>query len=374
MTVANKSGREPVWDIPVRLFHWSLVATVATAAATGFLFPANWLTVHVVGGGVAGALILARIVWGFTGSTYARFSNFTLSPVAVINHLKEIGRGEVHREGGHNPLGSWMVVTLMAVLLGLVGRGFAVLGGMFKQGPGKSFFSFATGSLVREPHELLAWILLLLVAGHLAGVIFESVRSRENLARALVTGRKAAGFIPARRQFRSNGIVALAAVLLGGAALLWGGFSASALPPSGVPQMTADATWQKECGDCHVPFHPTLLPAQSWEMVMDTLDDHFGEDASLPQDKVAAIKAFLVANAAETSDTLAANRFRKVSTDHPLEITGTPFWTWHHRDIADAVFTSSAVKARQNCAACHADAATGTFAPQSISIPQELPK
>lgn len=374
MKVSIESRRVPVWDLPVRVFHWTLLACVAVAAATGFLFPANWLSVHIWAGAGVGALILARLVWGVTGTTYARFANFTLSPVAVISHLKDIAAGSMHREGGHNPLGAWMVVTLLAVLLALVASGAVLLGGLFKQGPGKGFLSFATGDLMREPHELLAWALLALVAAHVVGMAFESRRSGENLVRAMVTGDKAEGFVPAARSYVARRGLAAALVSAGGAALLWAGFSASALPPKGVPQVVADATWQKECGDCHMAFHPTLLPAASWARIMTSLDDHFGEDASLTEEKVTAISAFLAANSAETSDSFAANRLARVNAERPLEITQTPFWTRRHDEIAESVFKTAPVNSRQNCAACHSDAASGTFAPQNISIPKETTK
>jgi cytochrome b len=374
MKVSIEGRTAPVWDLPVRLFHWGLVACVVTAAATGFLFPANWLSLHVWAGAGVGALILARLVWGVTGSTYARFANFTLAPAAVLAHLKDISSGRVHREGGHNPLGAWMVVALLLMLSGIVVSGLLMLGGMFKQGPGKGFLSFALGDFAREPHEILAWLLLALVAAHIAGMAFESRRSGENLARAMVTGRKAEGFVPAPKAYVARNGLALAVVVAGGALLAVAGFFATTLPPRGVPQMVADATWKTECGDCHMAFHPTLLPAQSWNEILAHLDDHFGEDASLPAEKVAKISAFLAANSAETSDSFAANRFRRISAERPLEITATPFWVRRHGDIAEAVFKAAPVNSKQNCAACHADAGSGSFAPQAISIPQETSK
>lgn len=374
MNVTVEGHPVRVWDLPVRLFHWALVLCVAVAAATGFVFPANWLSFHIWAGAGVAVLILMRLVWGVMGSTYARFANFTLAPAAVFSHLKDIRTGHAHREGGHNPLGAWMVVTLLATLSLIVTSGAIMLGGMFKQGPGRSLFSFATGDLMREPHELLAWLLLLLVAAHIAGMALESRRSGENLARAMVTGNKADGFVPARKVFRARRMLAAGVIAGAGVVLLWAGFSASALPPKGVPQIVADATWQKECGDCHVAFHPTLLPATSWAAIMTSLDDHFGEDASLPDDKAASIAAFLGANSAETSDSFAANRFLNVNVDHPLEITATPFWVRRHHEIADAVFKAEPVKSKQNCAACHGDAEAGVFAPQQISIPKETTK
>jgi cytochrome b len=374
MNVAHTARKVRVWDLPVRLFHWLLVASCGTALATGFLLGASWLSLHIWAGGVVAALIAARVVWGFTGPTYARFRNFILSPAAVIAHVRDIAAGKVHRDGGHNPLGAWMVTSFFLALAAVCVTGFVMLGGMFKQGPLKAFYSFASGRLVREPHEVLAWLMLALIAAHVAGVAFESMRSKENLARAMVTGLKDEGFIPARRTYSAKPAVAVLFVAAMGAVLAWAGISANALPGFGVKQVTADAAWQKECGDCHMAFHPTLLPAASWASIMTSLDDHFGEDASLPAETAAAIAAYLQANSAETSDALPANVFRKVSATRPLEITQTPFWLRLHDEIPESTFKAAPVNSRQNCAACHGDAAAGTFAPQAISIPKETQK
>lgn len=375
MNVAIASSPQvKVWDLPLRLFHWCLVAACGTALVSGFLLDANWLLLHVWAGGFILALLGARMVWGLTGPTYARFRNFTLAPSTAIAHVKDILNGTVHREGGHNPLGAWMVTFFFIALTLVCLSGLGLLGGMFKQGPLKACLSFATGGLLREPHELLAWLVLMLVAAHIGGVAFESIRSRENLARAMVTGKKVKGFIPAAHDFAARPTLALAIIAVAGAAIGWTAISANALPAWGVRQVTANSAWQKECGDCHMAFHPTLLPATSWQGIMTSLDDHFGEDASLPASTAAAISDYLRANSAETSDSLAANVFRKVSETRPLEITQAPFWLRRHEHVSEATFKAAPVNSRQNCAACHGDATAGTFAPQSISIPKETVK
>jgi len=142
-------------------------------------------------------------------------------------------------------------------------------------------------------------------------------------------------------------------------------------PAFGIPTLPLNAAWAKECSACHMAFHPSLLPAQSWSGIMENLSSHFGEDASLDLATTKDITDFLVSHSAADWDTLAANRLRKVDPARPLEITATPFWIRRHGDISNAVFKSRAVAAKQNCAACHADAASGMFAPQLISIPQE---
>jgi cytochrome b len=360
-----------VWDLPVRLFHWLLVACVSASAITGYLLPPNWLELHIIAGSIIGGLIALRLIWGFTGTGHSRFHSFIFSPAATIAHAKEILAGDAPREAGHNPLAALMVFALLAVLSLIIITGFMVLGGQFKQGPLKAFLSFAAGVGARNFHSILAGILLALICGHLSGVVFESWRTQENLALSMVTGRKRGGFAhEARRVASRRGIAVLAAAVLSGP-IVSASVSMSSLPPRGVTAIPTHDAWQSECGACHIAFHPSLLPAKSWSAIMAGLDRHFGEDASLDQARTMEIADFLVGHSAETQDTMPANLFRLVNPERPLEITATHFWQQAHRNIPVEVFTGKMVGAKQACNACHADAASGLFAPQSISIPQE---
>lgn len=117
----------------------------------------------------------------------------------------------------------------------------------------------------------------------------------------------------------------------------------------------------RECSACHMAFQAAWLPKRSWEAIMNDLPNHFGEDASLPDDVRADITAYLVANA---GDAKTANRWvsRIKSTDTPLRITETPGWTRaHNGEVSPSSFTSAKVKSKANCTACHAGAAKGWF-------------
>jgi cytochrome b len=353
-----------VWDLPIRLFHWGLAVLVATAAATGFLAPAWWLDVHVWAGWGIGALLVFRIVWGLLGSEHALFRRFPLSSRAVLGHAAEILRLRGRRHPGHTPLGSVMVAALLTMLLALVVTGIVVLGGQEKEGPLAGFLSFATGHGAKEIHEALAIILLVLVGLHVAGVLVESLLTRENLIRAMLDGRKPAPpAAPARRGAPGVAAVALLVPSVGLALL-------AAVPPKGVPDLPRHAAFEKECGACHGLYHPSLLPASSWKGLMDGLADHFGEDASLPAEPAAAIAAHLEAHSAEAWDTEAANRLRRVAAEAPFSIVGTPFWQRKHRKIPDAVFAAKPVSSKANCFACHRDAVSGRFADVAIHLPQ----
>ncbi len=179
-----------VWDPVVRLFHWSLVLMVALALVTGYLLPRPWLNQHIFGGVAAAVLVIVRLVWGFTGTFYARFAQFVASPAASLSHARELLAGHSGRHLGHNPLGAWMILALLAALAGLGLTGTLVLAGFFKAGPLAFAMSFAGGRLARNVHELLALGLGGLIVLHVAGAIYESRRTRENLVRAMVTGTK----------------------------------------------------------------------------------------------------------------------------------------------------------------------------------------
>lgn len=166
-----------VWDPVVRLFHWSLVASFATA-----WFSANRSgDLHLWAGYAAGGLIALRLIWGMIGTRYARFASFARGPGRVLAYLRAILNGTEARHIGHNPAGGAMVLALMAGVAGLVVTGWM-------QGTD----AYYGVDWVTHLHGLLANGVVALIVLHLAGVALASWRHRENLVRAMVTGRKRA--------------------------------------------------------------------------------------------------------------------------------------------------------------------------------------
>lgn len=361
-----------VWDLPTRLFHWSLAGLVAAGLATGFFAPEWWLEIHIAVGLAAAALVVFRLVWGICGSEHSRFASFAYGPRAVLAHLRDVIRGRAGHWHGHNPAGAMMVFTLLATLAALTVSGILAMSGAEKLGPLAGLVDFGTGSGAGRLHALLTYLVVALVVLHLAGVALESWRGRENLMRAMIDGRKAAAQgMAVRPPHQARPVLALA-VLAGLGIVLAGGLAAAArLGPPALRPLAWPVEYGAECGACHTAYHPSLLPAESWQTIMAGLDDHFGEDASLPADTAAAIVAWLAANAAETWDTEAANSFRRVVPDTPLRITATPFWTRRHAAIPAAVFAQPAVGGKVQCSACHRDANGGRFDDVAIAIPQE---
>ncbi|HEY1863895.1 MAG TPA: cytochrome b/b6 domain-containing protein [Roseiarcus sp.] len=360
-----------VWDLGVRMFHWLLVVAVATALVTGLFGPRNSLNLHIASGAAIGGLIAFRVLWGFMGSTYARFSSFPVELTAVKADLAGLVAGRRPPYRGHNPLGSLMAITLLAILTLSAMTGVITLGGVDKQGPLAFVMSYSAGKATQRVHQALAYGLLALIAGHLGGVAYEALHGQPHLVRAMVTGKKAASATDhAAKSSRAKPILAGLCVLL----LLIGAVpqivALSVRPSLGVPTDPLDPIYAQECGSCHMAYPPSLAPSSAWIAIMDGLSEHFGEDASLEPALVSRIRAYLTANAAEKWDTRAAHELQRSKPQDPLRLTATPFWIRMHRGIPESVFKSRAVGARGACEKCHSDASTGRFDPQDIHIPE----
>ncbi|MCL7744932.1 cytochrome b/b6 domain-containing protein [Guyparkeria hydrothermalis] len=180
-----------VWDRFVRLFHWLLVAAFFTA----YLVEDDWLGVHVWAGYLVFSLVVLRLAWGFVGSRHARFTDFVRRPVEVLGYLTSALAGRARRYLGHNPTGGAMVIALIGSLLSTAVLGMLLLGSE----PGNALYGFVGGlgldgeageEALEETHEFFANFTLALVGLHVAGVLFSSLAHRENLVRAMITGRK----------------------------------------------------------------------------------------------------------------------------------------------------------------------------------------
>jgi mono/diheme cytochrome c family protein len=123
-----------------------------------------------------------------------------------------------------------------------------------------------------------------------------------------------------------------------------------------------DKLVQKECGSCHMAFQPAFLPARSWDRIMDTLSDHFGEDASLPADQVAAIRTYLMGSAGDVKRQGIARKYMQwLAVDGaPLKITENPAFLREH-NFPDRVWNTPKVVTKSNCLACHTQADRGNY-------------
>ena len=185
----DRSGLTPpvyVWDPFVRLFHWTLVVGFTVA----YLTEDDLLNVHVWAGYLVGALIVARVIWGFVGPARARFSDFIYPPDTTFRYVRNLVLFRAERHLGHSPGGGAMVILLLVFLTATVVTGLVVYGGEQQAGPLAGMFTKDTAEAMEEVHEVIANITLAFVLAHIAAVIFASFVYRENLVRAMITGYK----------------------------------------------------------------------------------------------------------------------------------------------------------------------------------------
>jgi len=183
------SSQIKVWDPLVIFFHWSLVSAFVIA----YITEDDFLTIHSWAGYLILALLVIRIIWGFIGSHYARFSHFVYSRENIMQFLKDTLHFRAKRYLGHNPAGGAMVILLIISLLITSVSGIFLLGAEENAGPIAHWFVQAEGfwgNALEEVHEFFANFTLFLVLIHIAGVIVESLIHKENLVSSMLTGFK----------------------------------------------------------------------------------------------------------------------------------------------------------------------------------------
>lgn len=367
-----------VWDLPTRLFHWLLAGAFAVAWYTNA--DNRYLGAHVYAGYLFLGLILFRLLWGIWGTYHARFRSFAYDWSSVAAYLRALWTGKAERYLGHNPAGSWAIFLMLGLGLTMSVVGVLMLGGIEAEGPAAALVPFAHGEKLALVHEVLGWAMLTLVGTHLAGVAVESLFHRENLVHAMITGHKEVETGAAAAPVSPHkgvglfmlGLSICSAVIYFGQLIPLGEGLHPPFQHVGLPQNEA---WESECKDCHLAYHPTLLPARSWDRLFATQADHFGEDLSLDEKTIAELKSYAIANGSETRLSAAAVKIdRSIPPGAaPLRISETPYWVHKHRSIEPSYWKHEKVKSKANCGACHEDADRGTFGHTAMHLPK-LPR
>ena len=212
-------GAARVWDLPVRLFHWLLVAAVATSLATGMTGGLWQMNLHVASGIFILGLVLFRVFWGLAGGRHARFASFVKGPAAVYRYVRDFLARRESRGAGHNPLGGWSVLALLATLGTLAGTGLFSNDDIFVEAPLFNLVGKKTSDTLTVIHESAGDVLIGLIVLHLAAVLVHYLRG-DNLVKPMVTGVKP-GVDPAEGDAPARPAAFLAAAALA-AAIVWG--------------------------------------------------------------------------------------------------------------------------------------------------------
>jgi cytochrome b len=183
----TQSDRVRVWDAPTRLFHWLIVFFFALSWWSAENHKMEW---HYWSGSIMVGLIIFRVIWGLIGGSTARFASFVRSPMSVVGYLRS-----KHPEGrapGHNPLGAYSVIAMLAMLILQVGTGlFAGDTDGLESGPLSPLVSFDQTQLAATIHGISFNVLLVLIGLHIVAIIYYTLVRKHGLVRAMITGADA---------------------------------------------------------------------------------------------------------------------------------------------------------------------------------------
>jgi cytochrome b len=217
-----------VWDLPTRLFHWALAVGVLSQIVTAKI-GGNAMVWHFRIGYVVFALIGFRLIWGFIGGHWSRFSSFLYPPASVMRYLRgEPNVGDLFHVG-HNPLGSGSVIAMLVLLAVQIATGLVADDEISNVGPLNRLVSSAVATSATAWHKGPGQALLItLIVLHVGAIIYYRVRKKQDLVRPMITGDKQlAGDVPSSADTRLTRVRALALIVV------WAGIVASVLKLGG---------------------------------------------------------------------------------------------------------------------------------------------
>lgn len=165
------------FDLPVRLFHWTFTILFVTAIIIANTVDDDSATFsyHMMAGMTLGFVLFLRIIWGFIGSTYARFNTFMIRPSQLIGYFKDIFGSTTKRYLNHNPASSVAAIIMFICVIGL----------------GLTGYSLTTGAEgVKDIHEFFAQLLVATAIAHILGVIYHQIRHSDGMITSMIDGKK----------------------------------------------------------------------------------------------------------------------------------------------------------------------------------------
>ena len=218
--VASTDQKTRVWDVPVRIFHWALVLLIVSQITTVSI-GGNWMEYHVLGGYTILTLVLFRVVWGLVGTPHARFVNFIRGPLAVFRYALSLARAGHEKHAGHNPLGGWSVIAMLASLLVQAVSGLFADDEIMTTGPLWKYVSDDVASIFGAIHEMNALVLLTLICIHMGAILFYLVKKKENLIVPMFSGLKTSVDTHVESLRSGRGILRALLILIGCGALTY---------------------------------------------------------------------------------------------------------------------------------------------------------
>ena len=182
-------AKQRVWDLPLRLFHWSLSLLVAFSLYTGINGGFSEMDYHMISGYGILTLVIFRVIWGLIGSTHSRFRSF-VNLSELIPHTRRLLKRDQAKIAGHNPLGALSIIAMLLVLGTQATTGLFANDDIFLEGPLVHLVDDATSDRLTTVHHFCAKALYVLIGLHLAAIIFHEIYQRERLVLPMISGYK----------------------------------------------------------------------------------------------------------------------------------------------------------------------------------------
>ena len=187
--------RRLVWDLPLRLFHWLLVASMTASYVTARL-GFDWMQWHFYLGYWTIGLLVFRVLWGFFGPRHARFSSFIHAPGAIWLYMKSMFQRDSVRSIGHNPVGGLMVILMLLLVAVQATTGLFTTDDVVWAGPYNASVSSSTASTLSTIHNINFNIIIGAVCLHIAAILFYALYKRQNLVVPMLHGHLPAALVP----------------------------------------------------------------------------------------------------------------------------------------------------------------------------------
>jgi cytochrome b len=348
--------KKKIWSIYTRLFHIMLITTVVSSYLV--IEKENQLTYHVLLGYIVALLVFFRIIWGFLRVQCSEHEDLIKKVPLLGIYFKNYFKNDKLVYMGHNPASSVYVLTIMFLLVLVTVSGSVLYGIQEKSG---IFASLNTNHsewmlFVEDFHNISTTVLLVLLISHVIGVILNLIFNGPDVLQAMITGKKMGTSydVVLNKWQHIFGVIWIASTISLASYFYYN--------PDNI--LTEDKNeminFRKEsyetssrCGSCHLVYPAYLLPKQSWSNMMDNLENHFGKDASLPEEENKLVREYLMQNAAEHSTQEAAVKILdSLGEKMPEAITETNYWKQNHSYITKEQFEAD-FGIKSDCTTCH---------------------
>lgn len=372
------TGKVFVWPLCTRIIHWIIASSFTFSFMSSF--NKEYFIFHIAFGYVFGVVLSFRIIWGFIGPMYATFDTFKLQFFDLKEYFAEKMRDRWRKiHPGHNPASSWF--TLIVLFLGYI----IFFGGMLLYGiqEGNGLFAHLNEKYYRYSyillniHTYISYFLALWAIIHIMGVFIEQFYHKTHMIFAMISGFKKCEGEDTKISLMMKVFAYSIIIVSIGTFFFIINNHESILSQSKfqkVDYKEENSAFYEKCGKCHKNYPPFMLPTQSWVILLDGLENHFGEkitENNISKDDQESIRNYVFSHSSEYSTRkISFKTFDSLGEMRPISITKSPYWREAHKRLDPQLFKSSIIKDKSNCFVCHHNFEYGIFDNSLIKVPQ----